>query len=50
MQMYNLIEFCNNYSKNLGRLKQYYRDEQSLNDNGVFLVPVLHLNSNINNR
>ena len=27
MPMYNLIEYSNNYSKTIGRLWQYYRDE-----------------------
>ena len=28
MLMYNLIEYSDNYSKTLGSLWQYYRDEQ----------------------
>ena len=31
MPMYNLIEYCDNYSKTSGSLWQYYRDEP--NDN-----------------
>ena len=33
--MYNLTEHNKNYSKTSGSLFQYYRDELSLNDNGV---------------
>ena len=36
MPMYNLIEYSDNYSKKkLGRLWQYYRDEQALTDAGI---------------
>ena len=35
MMMYNLIEYNDNYSKISGSLWQYYRDEQSLNDDTV---------------
>ena len=36
MPMYNLIEYSHNYSKKkLGRLWQYYRDEQALTDAGI---------------
>ena len=35
MQMYNLIEYSNNYSKTLRRLWQYYRDKPALTDAGV---------------
>ena len=35
MSMYNLIEYSDNYSKTSSSLWQYYRDEPSLNDNGV---------------
>ena len=33
--MYNLTEHNKNYSKTSGSLFQHYRDELSLNDNGV---------------
>ena len=32
MLMYNLIEYSGNYSKTLGSLWQYYRDEPALTD------------------
>ena len=35
--MYNLIEYSNNYSKALGRLWQYYRDEPALNNSGAII-------------
>ena len=35
MLMYNLIEYSDNYSKIYGNLRQYYRDEPSLNNNDV---------------
>ena len=35
MQMYNLIEYSNNYLKTSGSLWQYYRDEPYLDDNGT---------------
>ena len=35
MPMYNLIEYSDNSSKTSGSLWQYYRDEPSLNENGV---------------
>ena len=35
--MYNLIEYCNNYSRTSGRLWQYYRDETALTDAGVIV-------------
>ena len=35
MPMYNLIEYSNNYSKTLGSLWQYYRDEPTLNNAGA---------------
>ena len=35
MQMYNVIEYSDNYSKTSGRLWQYYRDETFLDDNGA---------------
>ena len=35
MPMYNLIEYSNNYSKTLGSLWQYYRDEPALTADGV---------------
>ena len=35
MPMYNLIKYSDSYSKTFGSLQQYYRDESSLNDNGV---------------
>ena len=35
MPMYNLIEYSNKYSKTLGSLWQYYRDEPTLNKAGA---------------
>ena len=35
MQMYNLIEYNNNYLKTSGSLWQYYRNEPYLDDNGT---------------
>ena len=35
MPMYNLIEYCNNYSKTSKRLWQFYRDKPSLTDSGA---------------
>ena len=35
MPMYNLIEYCNNYSKTSGSFWQYYRDEPALSDAGT---------------
>ena len=35
MPMYNLMEYSNNYSKKSGNLRQYYRDEPALTDDGV---------------
>ena len=35
MPMYNLIEYSDNYSKKLGSLWQYYRDEPVLTDAGT---------------
>ena len=35
MPMYNLIEYSDNYSKTLGSLCQYYRDELALTDAGA---------------
>ena len=37
MLMYNLIEYCNNYSRTSGRLWQYNRDETALTDAGVIV-------------
>ena len=34
MPMYKLIKYSNNYSKTLGSLWQYYRDEPALDNNG----------------
>ena len=34
MPMNNLIEYSNAYSKTSGSLRQYYRDEQALDNNG----------------
>ena len=34
MQIYNLIECSDNYSKTLGSLWQYYRDEPALTNGG----------------
>ena len=35
MPMYNLIEYCDNYSKTSESLWQYYRDEPALTDAGT---------------
>ena len=35
MPMYNLIKYSDDLSKTFGSLWQYYRDEPSLNENGV---------------
>ena len=35
MQMYNLIEYSDNYSKTSGSLRQYYRDKPVINNNGI---------------
>ena len=35
MSMYNLIEYSDNYSKTSGSIREYYRDEPSVNNNGV---------------
>ena len=37
MPMYNLIEYSDAYSKTLGSLWQYYRDEPSVNNNGKII-------------
>ena len=34
MNMYNLIEYTENYSQTCGCLQQYYRDQPVLNDDG----------------
>ena len=39
MSMYNLIEYSDNYSKTLGSLCQYYRDEPALNNSVVANFP-----------
>ena len=36
MPMYNLIEYCNNFSKTSGSLWEYYRDEPAFTDAGSF--------------
>ena len=33
MPMYNLTEYCNNYSKTSGSLWQYFRDKPAVNVN-----------------
>ena len=35
MQMYNLIEYSDNYSKTSESLLQYYRDETALNNYAI---------------
>ena len=35
MQMYNLIEYSDNYSKTCGSLWQFYRDKPFINDSGA---------------
>ena len=35
MPMYNLTEYSDNYSNTSGSLWQYYRNEQSLGDDGT---------------
>ena len=42
MPIYNLLEYKNNYSKTLGRLIQYYRDEPTSNNDGI----IVHLPDN----
>ena len=37
MPIYNLIEYCDNYSKISGNLSQYYRDEPFINNYGVII-------------
>ena len=37
MPMYNLTEYSDNYSDTSGSLLQFKRDEQSINNNGVFI-------------
>ena len=44
MQMYNLIQYSNNYSKTLGSLWQYYRDEPALTDAGA--ITNFHVSNN----
>ena len=34
MPIYNLIEYCDNYSKTSGSLWQYCKDIPAINDNG----------------
>ena len=46
MPIYNLIEFCDAYSKTSGSLWQYYRDEPALNANDEIID--FPANSNIN--
>ena len=53
MIMYNLIVYSNNYSKTLGSLWQYYRDEPALTDAGAldnFLSNSVSFKCNKNNR
>ena len=38
MPMYNLIEYCDNYSKTSGSLWQFYRDEAFIDDNDKQLL------------
>ena len=35
MPMYNVIQYSDKYSKTSGSLWQHYRDEPTLNDNGI---------------
>ena len=45
--MYNLIEYSHNYSKASGSLRQYYRDEPALVNNGnsvSYLIKMLRSN------
>ena len=46
MPMYNLIEYSDAYSKTLGSLWQYYRDELALDINKYIIVFRSNLNSN----
>ena len=46
MQIYTLIEFSNNSSKNFWNLWQYYRDEPLLADGAVSGLPAANKNSN----
>ena len=38
MLMYNLIEYSGNYSNTSRIISEYYRDEPSLNDDGVSVI------------
>ena len=42
--MYNLIEYNDNYSKTLGKLWQYYRDEPALTAAGA--IKTFHVGNN----
>ena len=37
MPMYNLIDYCNHYSKTSESLWQYYRDKPALDDNNAII-------------
>ena len=43
---YNLIEYSDNYSKTLGSLWQYYRDEPALTDAGA-ITDISAANNNV---
>ena len=46
MPMYNLIEYCDGYSKTSGSLSQYYRDKPVLaNNNNIIDFPADDNNS-----
>ena len=39
--MYNLIEYSNNYLNPPGKLRQYYRDGISLDNNDIIMLLIL---------
>ena len=45
MHMYNLIEYCDNYSKTAGSLCHYYRDEPILDKGAIADFPTDNNNS-----
>ena len=47
MLMCNLIEYSDNYSKTSGSLRQFYRDEPFINDNGAITDFIADGNNNI---
>ena len=41
MPMYNLIEYCENYSDSSGRLYQFKKDESPMNNDGNLIIITL---------